>query len=264
MSTRIALCDASGPLTDLLQKLSGEDGEQWLNDLNKFNRKENPWPVAHATVVVAARELYSEEKLAKEILGNDYLAIGEIEKATNQPFTDEQMEILRAQLSKLDKKTIKALQKDGFALMSGPVSPRSLIEVRESGRELFYTKSNAWYEKHVFASNDKAHFGLIALRKDVIPKSTSKTWDEQLALLRKDHPSDEVPNAGEFAWCTTLFAKVRGIRLFQGVYARTKSVDSDGSRVYAGRFDSGGVYVSYYWDGYRDDLLGLTSVRKFG
>jgi len=41
--TRLALCDVSGPLTDLFQKLSGEDGEQWLRALNKMLRKENPW-----------------------------------------------------------------------------------------------------------------------------------------------------------------------------------------------------------------------------
>ena len=40
--SRLALCDVSGPLTDLLQKLSGEDGEQWMRALNKMLRKENP------------------------------------------------------------------------------------------------------------------------------------------------------------------------------------------------------------------------------
>lgn len=35
---RIALCDASGPLTDLLQKLSGEEGAAWLQTLNRMLR----------------------------------------------------------------------------------------------------------------------------------------------------------------------------------------------------------------------------------
>lgn len=43
MSNRLALCDVSGPLTDLLQKLSGENGEEWQRGLTKFLRKENPW-----------------------------------------------------------------------------------------------------------------------------------------------------------------------------------------------------------------------------
>ena len=40
MSTRLALCDVRGPLADLLEKLSGNDGEDWLRGLNKFLRKE--------------------------------------------------------------------------------------------------------------------------------------------------------------------------------------------------------------------------------
>ena len=46
ISTRIALCDVSGPLTDLIQKLSGEDGASWSRALNKMLRKENPWDMA--------------------------------------------------------------------------------------------------------------------------------------------------------------------------------------------------------------------------
>jgi len=42
LMARIALCDASGPLTDLLQKLSGEEGDSWLPRLNKFLRSQPP------------------------------------------------------------------------------------------------------------------------------------------------------------------------------------------------------------------------------
>lgn len=38
MMARIALCDASGPLTDLLQKLSGDNGGAWLQNLNRMLR----------------------------------------------------------------------------------------------------------------------------------------------------------------------------------------------------------------------------------
>ncbi|MBI4090541.1 MAG: hypothetical protein HY422_00790 [Candidatus Komeilibacteria bacterium] len=43
MGTQIALCDVRGPLADLLEKVSGEDGEQWFGGLKRFLRKENPW-----------------------------------------------------------------------------------------------------------------------------------------------------------------------------------------------------------------------------
>lgn len=39
---RIALCDARGPLNDLNDKLSGEDGDIWLDALKKMLRKDAP------------------------------------------------------------------------------------------------------------------------------------------------------------------------------------------------------------------------------
>ncbi|MDP2910674.1 MAG: hypothetical protein Q8N58_02740 [bacterium] len=41
--SRLALCDVSGLFTDFLQKLSGEEGDQWLEAFKKMLRKENPW-----------------------------------------------------------------------------------------------------------------------------------------------------------------------------------------------------------------------------
>ncbi|HPD73971.1 MAG TPA: hypothetical protein PLX95_01620 [bacterium] len=41
--TRLALSDIQGPLTSLLEKVCGREGEMWLRGLNKFLRKENPW-----------------------------------------------------------------------------------------------------------------------------------------------------------------------------------------------------------------------------
>ncbi len=43
--SRLLLCDARGPVEDLLQKLSGEEGKIWLEALKKMLRKENPWGI---------------------------------------------------------------------------------------------------------------------------------------------------------------------------------------------------------------------------
>lgn len=42
--SRIALCDTSGPLTDLLQKMSGENGAAWLEKLNSMLREKAEEP----------------------------------------------------------------------------------------------------------------------------------------------------------------------------------------------------------------------------
>ena len=43
--SRLLLCDVRGPVGDLFQKLSGEEGGQWLEALNKMLRRENPFGV---------------------------------------------------------------------------------------------------------------------------------------------------------------------------------------------------------------------------
>jgi len=44
MLGRLPLSVIRGPRDSLEEKLAGEDGEQWLKALNRFLRKENPWP----------------------------------------------------------------------------------------------------------------------------------------------------------------------------------------------------------------------------
>lgn len=44
--------DIHGPFMQLLTNLQGDDGQQWLNALNKFLRKENPWPASTAPSIV--------------------------------------------------------------------------------------------------------------------------------------------------------------------------------------------------------------------
>jgi hypothetical protein len=63
-------------------------------------------------------------------------------------------------------------------------------------------------------------------------------------------------------WFITTYFEVRGIRLFEGVYVRTSSLDSDGSRVGVGGFDALGLAVVYWSDDDRDGSIGLSAARK--
>lgn len=42
-STQLKVCDISGPMTDLLQKFSGDNGQEWRVEFNKFLRKQPAW-----------------------------------------------------------------------------------------------------------------------------------------------------------------------------------------------------------------------------
>jgi hypothetical protein len=43
--TRLALSDVQGPLKDLIDKLTGENGDTWLKAFKLFLRKQNPWEI---------------------------------------------------------------------------------------------------------------------------------------------------------------------------------------------------------------------------
>lgn len=51
--TQVTLRDVSGPFADFTTKLSGENGQQWLDAFKRFLRKENPW----GALQVASREV---------------------------------------------------------------------------------------------------------------------------------------------------------------------------------------------------------------
>jgi hypothetical protein len=58
--SRLPLYDVCGPVNDLIQKLSGEDGSQWLEYLNKMLSKQNPFniPLANGLPNLDWRKVY--------------------------------------------------------------------------------------------------------------------------------------------------------------------------------------------------------------
>jgi len=71
--TQLLFCEVSGLLKDLLEKLSGDNGDQWLRVLNKMLRKENPWEV-FSTIwkIIKLGTCDSVDKLRKAFGENDY------------------------------------------------------------------------------------------------------------------------------------------------------------------------------------------------
>lgn len=69
-NTRLALCDVGGPFKDLIEKLSGDDGGQWLRALNKMLRKENSWEVFPVRKTIKLGTHKSIDSLCGAIKGN--------------------------------------------------------------------------------------------------------------------------------------------------------------------------------------------------
>ena len=197
--------------------------------------------------------------LAKQILGDDFITPEEIAKARGVVYSSEHIESLANSIPPED--TLRWCRDNGYAIMTAPPTAMSLLDVRSFQNAHFYSKEGGWYEKDAekFSRDDKTTFGWLTIRKDIVPKSTSKNWNEQQKLISG---VERVPNAAEMSWFITTYFEVRGVRLFERIYVRTSSLDSVGDRVYVGYSVAKGLGVYYYWDGSRHDRLGLSSARK--
>ena len=197
--------------------------------------------------------------LAQSILGADFITPEEVTKARPSiVYTDDQITALAESLPSED--ILKWCKDNGYAVMPPPPTAMSTLDVRGIWSARFYWKMGGWYADQKFAREDKTSFGWLLIKKTPVSGSTSKTWNEQNKLLSA---LEKVPNVAEMSWFITTYFEVRGVRLFEGIYVRTSSLNSAGSRVYLGYFDADGLYVSDFWDGRRYSYLGVSAARKF-
>ena len=197
-------------------------------------------------------------KLAQSILGTDFITPEEVMKTRPSiVYTDEQIMALAESLPSEDM--LKWCKENGYAVIPAPPTVMSTLDVREIQSAHFYSKTGGWYSDQKFARDDKTSFGWLAIRKTPVANSTSKNWNEQSKLLSA---LEHVPNVAEMSWFITTYFEVRGFRLFESVYVRTSSLDSDSRRVYVGTFDSVGLRVSGWDDDDRDGSIGVSAGRK--
>lgn len=197
----------------------------------------------------------TSQKLAREIMGKNYFGIEEAIKHFGVNPTKQQLAYL-AEVP-FSEETLVA-SKDTHVLVA--VFPLSLLDVRgiakKSAQTLFYNQD--WYDKQAFAKN-KSEVGWQLVRKVPVANSTSKTWNDQQALLSKD---EETPTARIVVYTMIGHFLATGERLFENLYVRCVDLDSDGYRVYVGHFGANGLYVDRWVDDDRVGDFGVSSVRK--
>lgn len=195
----------------------------------------------------------TSQETAKRIMGHHYLGI------------EHAIEHLKASPSKQDLKLMEEVPfseavleacKDTHILVA--VLPMSVMGLWERTKHLFYSKDDPWYRKESFAK-DKGQAGWHLVRKDIVPNSMSKTWQEQQSLLGKD---DETPTARVLIYTVILTFLVTGVKLLPNIYARVSDLGSGGFRVDVGGFDGSGLGVGSDWDDVRHDVTGVSSARK--
>lgn len=198
----------------------------------------------------------TSQKLAREIMSKNFFGIEEAIKHFGVNTTKQQLAYL-AEVP-FSEEVLKSC-KDTHVLVA--VFPLSILDIRgiakkQSDWTLFYSQD--WYDKQAFAK-DKGEVGWQLVRKEPIADSTSKTWNEQQALLSK---TEETPTARIVVYTMVGHFLATGERLFEKIYVRCVDLDSDGGRVGVGVFGSKGLGVRDWRDDVRGAYIGLSGARK--
>ncbi len=192
---------------------------------------------------------------AREIMGHNYLGVEEAIRHFRVNPSRRQIAIL----SEVPFTEVTLEERKNTHILTA-VFPLSILEIRSkviSNQHLFYDQE--WYNNEAFAKNrGKTEWRLI--RKTPVANSTSKTWNEQWALLAKN---EETPTARVMVYTIIGHFLVTGERLFERIYIRCSAVGSGGGRVSIGSFGSDGLVIDVDWDDYRSDYVGVISARKF-
>jgi hypothetical protein len=246
----------TGPLNQLIVNLGGQDGDQWEQQLKQFLRKEPCWTNGQVTQVAEPKPTPSILELAREIMGTNFFGIEEAIKYFGVNATKQQLAYLTE--VPFSEEVLKSC-KDTHVLVA--MFPLSILDIRgiakkQSDRTLFYSQD--WYDKQAFAK-DKGEVGWQLVRKEPIANSTSKTWNDQQALLSKD---EETPTARIVVYTMVGHFLATGERLFEKIYVRCVDLDSVGFRVLVGSFDAEGLYVYDWMDDDRGDSIGVSAARK--
>jgi hypothetical protein len=186
---------------------------------------------------------------ARWIMGTNFLGLEEVRRGYGGVYTEEQLQ----QLTEIPfmEETLRAC-KDTHVLVAGaPLSVNVIRTLAES--DFFHTD---WYRQEPFANDRKVTVRWYLLRKEPVPKSRSKTYDQQCSLLMEE---EEVPFACEVTYVVILYWLTHGERLLPEVYVRCQDKSSHGYRVSVSLFDSDGFAIGDFWDDDRDSSLGLAS-----
>jgi len=187
-----------------------------LNEETAQILNENPGFAAYLLTGIKRFSMKAPDyELVRTILGKDFISPEEIMKSRKGiTYTDEQLsqfgETVPAQ------EILEWCRDNNHMLVAGPNRPMSLLDIRTMKNGYFYSKEGGWYaeQKQKFSQNDKVETKWYMIRKDIVPESTSKNWDEQHALIAD---TEFVPNVPEFVWAITTYKAVRGIYLFGGI-----------------------------------------------
>jgi hypothetical protein len=218
----------------------------------------------------------------REIFERDFIGIEEAEKFTGHVLTVEEKRIVEKKWNtkvgeqKLTKESLEQLKQEGFMVVlrcptltgtdkkSGEM-PVTINNLRKKF-PLFYKQD--WYDKESFPNETLKDFDWAIVKKEVLPESKSKNWDEQQEILKswaKVHNIDEQfvrrRTPTEVAYDILAYFKIYQERIMEKDWDWTSIQSSGGGFVGVGYFDAAGLYVSGHTRDNRYSHLGVCPSR---
>lgn len=187
---------------------------------------------------------------ARAIMGENFIAVGEVEKCFGVRLSEAERERLRD--IPYSQTTLQAC-KSSHVLFPGidadnegqPLTLRRLREMFPStGQPCFqsYPRPSEQEEKYRDRQTPELRWYLIA--QELHEESRSKPYWEQKLLFKEN---EYRAHAVVYVYMMLLMFQARGERLFEKDVMLTGDVGSDGAPVVAGYFSSEGIYVSDWW-----------------
>ena len=232
--------EAAGLTDELAQRVIDSKGNDLATKVVKF-------------IANGGFEATTSQRQARQIMGVNYFGIEETIKHFGISPSKQQLAAL-AEIP-FTEGTLEEC-KNTHILVA--VFPLNILEIRgkvSGNQRLFYNQD--WYNKESFAK-DRGEASWALIRKTPVGNSTSKSWQEQQALLGNN---EETPTARVMVYTIIGHYLATGERLFERIYVRCSDVGSYGDRVGVGGFDANGLSVYNYWDDSRYGYLGVASAR---
>lgn len=205
-------------------------------------------------------QLPEGEDLCRLILGDDFLSTEDIAKVYGWSYSDDQLRNFTKTLP--DLKELGCLVNNNYMLVAGPPMKMNLPQIYKHNPHIFYAEYTG--DRYKFSPMDKVSAKWLKFRKDEVPNSSCRNWEEQQKLISK---SEYVPNVSEVSYAIAAYYRVRNVRLFEHKSVRTCSLDVNGRCIDVGDFQDrgrliGGIHVNCRWGTEKPSFIGVSSAWK--
>lgn len=190
-----------------------------------------------AISVETSADLSVNIETAREIMGKNFIGPDDIAEHAEINFSPDDL----AFYSKVpfSKKTLLKCQNTHVLICGISVNTLWIYINVPEGRLHF--DSDPWWFEEPFACNHRTLKGWYLIRRNVIPDSIGKTYDEKVKIV--DAHDEDVPMACELIYLMMFYYLVTGIRLFESIKTQCRDICINKINFHIGFFQKGHIDV---------------------